>query len=189
MADKLKEIPGKILEWWNKFTSKQKTILIATIAVAVFTVVIVTYTFTRPEYTKIGTYSNTSDAAKVVEILNDAGITHKESTDGLVIEVENSQLTQAHYALATAGFTPDDLKYGDWVQSSMSTTSADRENQYTMFLQKELENMFLLQAQVESAQVMMNRPRDTGRLTDQQAEVSVTVTLGQIGRASCRERV
>lgn len=178
MADKLKEIPGKILEWWNKFTSKQKTILIATIAVAVFTVVIVTYTFTRPEYTKIGTYSNTSDAAKVVEILNDAGITHKESTDGLVIEVENSQLTQAHYALATAGFTPDDLKYGDWVQSSMSTTSADRENQYTMFLQKELENMFLLQAQVESAQVMMNRPRDTGRLTDQQAEVSVTVTLG-----------
>ncbi len=63
MADKLKEIPGKILEWWNKFTSKQKTILIATIAVAVFTVVIVTYTFTRPEYTKIGTYSNTSDAS------------------------------------------------------------------------------------------------------------------------------
>ncbi|MDE6168535.1 MAG: hypothetical protein K2G28_08775, partial [Acetatifactor sp.] len=178
MADKLKEIPGKILEWWNKFTSKQKTILIATAAVAVFTVVIVTYAFTRPEYTKIGTYSNTSDAAKVVEILNDAGISHRETTDGLVIEVENSQLTQAHYALATAGFTPDDLKYGDWVQSSMSTTSADRENQYTIFLQKELENMFLLQAQVESAQVMMNRPKDTGRLSDQQAETSVTVTLG-----------
>ena len=28
MADKLKEIPAKILEWWNKFTTRQKSIII-----------------------------------------------------------------------------------------------------------------------------------------------------------------
>ena len=27
MADKLKEIPAKILEWWNKFTTRQKSII------------------------------------------------------------------------------------------------------------------------------------------------------------------
>ena len=27
MAEKLKELPGKALEWWNKFTSRQKTII------------------------------------------------------------------------------------------------------------------------------------------------------------------
>ena len=28
MADKLKEIPAKILEWWNKFTTRQKSIIV-----------------------------------------------------------------------------------------------------------------------------------------------------------------
>lgn len=28
MADKLKEIPAKILEWWNKFTTRQKSIML-----------------------------------------------------------------------------------------------------------------------------------------------------------------
>ena len=29
MLDRLKEIQAKALEWWNKFTSKQKTIIIS----------------------------------------------------------------------------------------------------------------------------------------------------------------
>ena len=29
MADKLKELQAKVLEWWNRYTSKQKTIFIA----------------------------------------------------------------------------------------------------------------------------------------------------------------
>ena len=28
MTERLKAIPVKILEWWNRFTSKQKTIII-----------------------------------------------------------------------------------------------------------------------------------------------------------------
>ena len=32
MLDRLKEIQAKVLEWWNKFTSKQKTIIIAIVA-------------------------------------------------------------------------------------------------------------------------------------------------------------
>ena len=38
MAEKLKEILGKILAWWNKFTSKQKTIIIAITAIVILTV-------------------------------------------------------------------------------------------------------------------------------------------------------
>lgn len=36
MADKLKEIPAKILEWWNKFTTRQKSIIIGAAAVVIF---------------------------------------------------------------------------------------------------------------------------------------------------------
>ena len=58
MAEKLKEIPGKILSWWNKFTNRQKTIIVALVAIVVFTAVFLTYTFTKPQYTKLyGYYS------------------------------------------------------------------------------------------------------------------------------------
>ena len=116
MADKLKEIPGKILEWWNKFTNRQKTIIVIIAAAVVFTFVIVIYTFTKPEYIRLGTYENTTTAAEIVEILDGAGITHRESADALTVEVQSGQVAQAKLAIAAEGYVPDDLKYSDYVQ-------------------------------------------------------------------------
>lgn len=177
MADKLKEIPAKILEWWNRFTSKQKTIIIAISAVVIFTFAIIIYVFSRPQYTKIGTYENTSMAAEVIDILNDAGIAHRESADALTIEVETEQLSQANYALGAAGYMPDDLKYSDYVDSGMSTTSSDKEKQYRIFLQKELENSFSSLTQVKSATVLLNIPDQNGTLMAQREEASAYIQL------------
>ena len=99
MAEKLKELPGKALEWWNKFTSRQKTIIIAIVAIVIFTFAIIVYTFSRPQYTRLGTYESSKTAAEIVKILDDAGITHKESTDAMTIDVLTSQLSQANLAI------------------------------------------------------------------------------------------
>ena len=180
MADKLKEIPGKALEWWNKFTSRQKTIIIAIVAVVVFTFVIIIYTFSRPQYVRLDTYEDSATAAKIVEILNDAGITHKESADARTIDVLKDQLPQANMAIASEGYVPGSLKYGDVVEVGMSTTSADRENQYTVFRQMELENMFAKTMPVKDVTVTFNRQSSSGRLSDMDSEdfayIQVTVT-------------
>ncbi len=165
MADKLKEIPGKILEWWNKFTNRQKTIIIALVAVVVFTFAFVTYTFTRPQYTRLGTYDNTTEAAKVIDILNDAGISHKESSDARTIEVETSQLSQANYALAAGGYRPNVPGYDDFVNSNMSTTSTDRQNQYVLFLQAQLEAMFESLSMVRDCKIGLTIPPQTYTLS------------------------
>lgn len=180
MADKLKEILGKVLEWWNKFTSRQKTIIIAIAAVVVFTFAIVIYTFSRPQYVRLDTYEDSATAAKIVKILDDAGIKHKESTDARTIDVLSTQLSQANMAIATEGYVPGSLKYGDVVESGMSTTSADRENQYTVFRQMELENMFAKTMPVKDVTVTINRQTNSGRLSDMDSEdfatIQVTVT-------------
>lgn len=165
MADKLKEIPGKILKWWNKFTNKQKTIIVAITAAVIFTFVIIMYTFSRPQYTKLGTYETRESAAAIIDILNEAGITHKESSDARTIEVLVSQESQANYALGAAGYVPDSLTYSSFVQSSMSTTSADRENMYKDYLQKELENAFKMSTPVKGVTVLIERPSQTGTLS------------------------
>ena len=181
MADKLKEIPGKILEWWNKFTSRQKTIIVIIAAAVVFTFVIIIYTFTKPEYTRLGTYENTTTAAKIVDILDGAGITHRESADALTVEVQSDQLAQANLAIAAEGYVPDDLKYSDYVQSGMSTTSADRNNQYTIFLAKYMENMFAQATPVKDVSVGLTLAQNTGRLseTKQESHAYIQVTVDE----------
>ena len=53
MPEKLKEILGKIKEWWGKFTARQRTIIIAIAAVVIFTLVIIVYVISRPKYIKL----------------------------------------------------------------------------------------------------------------------------------------
>lgn len=183
MADKLKEIPGKILEWWNKFSNRQKTIIVALTAIVIFTFVIITYTFTRPQYTRLGTYDNTAEAAEVIDILNEAGIEHRESADAKTIEVETSQLAQANYALAAGGYRPDTPELGDFVESNMSTTSSDKQNQYVQFRQAQLESMFETLTMVKRCRVSLQIPSQTYTLSSlsEKEEASAYIQLELLG--------
>ena len=177
MADRLKEIPAKILEWWNKFTAKQKTIIISITAVVVFTFAIIIYVFTRPQYTRLDTYEDAKVAAEVIKILDDAGIQHRESTDLLTIEVETAQLPQANYAIAVAGYKPSGLSYDDYVSSSMSATSSDKEKQYGLFLQEELKQAFKTISSVRDVFVFVSIPRQNGTLMQEKVESSAYIQL------------
>ena len=53
MADKLKEIPAKILEWWNKFTTRQKSIIVGAAAVVIFAFAIIMYVMSKPQYVRL----------------------------------------------------------------------------------------------------------------------------------------
>ena len=162
MAEKLKEILGKILAWWNKFTSKQKTIIIAITAIVIFTFVILIYVFTKPNYTKLGTYESSATAAEIVEILDAAGITHQESTDARTIEVLEDQIAQANLAIASEGYLPDDLKYTDFVEVGMGTTSADRNKQYQDYVEAKIKNMFMKSTPIKDVAVTVTLVDNTG---------------------------
>ncbi len=180
MADRLKEIPAKILEWWNKFTAKQKTIIVAIAAVVIFTFAIIIYAFTRPQYTRFGTYEDTKVAAEIIRILDDAGIQHRESQDLLVIEVEKSQVPEANYAIASQGYRPDSLTYEDYVKSGMSVTNSDKEKQYNLFLQAELRQAFSTLEPVRDILAYVNVPRQDGTLIAserQDASAYIQLTL------------
>lgn len=177
MADKLKELWAKVLEWWNKFTTRQKTIIIAIAAVVIFSFVIIIYVISKPQYIKLGTYASTAESAEVVDILDDAGIQHRESSDALTIEVVSEQLYQANLALGSAGIVSDRLKYSDFVNESMSTTSTDKERQWQLYLQAELEQTLKAQNSVKNATVVLDIPSQNGTLAAQQEEAYAFITL------------
>ncbi len=177
MADRLKEIPAKILEWWNRFTTKQKTIIVGIVAGVIFTFAILIYIFSQTKYTVLGVYDDVKTASEVVEVLEEAGIAHRESADGLRVEVEAGEEGNANLALGAAGIATSMLSYSDYVNSGMSTTSTDRENQYKIYCEARATQVIENISAVKEAHVMLNFPPQNGTLAAEREDATAWIEL------------
>ena len=70
LVDKLKEFGNKILEWWNRFTAKQKTLIVGIVAVVILAIVIIVSRLTKPQYVLLRECETTKEAAEVRDLLN-----------------------------------------------------------------------------------------------------------------------
>ena len=66
MQERLKELPKKFLEYWNKWTSKQKTIIISAILAVVVMIAILVAVLGRTKYVELDTFADTKTAGSVV---------------------------------------------------------------------------------------------------------------------------
>ena len=55
MLDKLKEVPEKLLEFWNKYSAKQKGIIISVVVAILIAIGILVFVLTRTNYTHLVT--------------------------------------------------------------------------------------------------------------------------------------
>ena len=85
MMDQLIAIKDKLLAFWNKYTTKQKTIVISVVLAVFFAVVILSYVLTRPVYTHLASFSDASLASTLSEALDGKGITYKMETDPSIV--------------------------------------------------------------------------------------------------------
>ena len=176
--DKVKELLAKVKEWWDKFTTRQKTIIITISAAVVFTFAIVIYVFTRPQYTRLGVYETAAQAAEVIDILDSAGVKHKESADGRKIDVEVKDLSVANIAIGSAGFVPSEYSsLAETLQGSLSTTASDKEKLYQDYMRAKLERDLEHFTAVKSAIVNLHIPQQVGTLSAQKQEASAYIQL------------
>ena len=54
MGEKVREIQKRILDFWNKYDTKQKTIIISVVAVVIVTMAILWAVFSRATYVDLG---------------------------------------------------------------------------------------------------------------------------------------
>ena len=84
---KVKEIPEKFKVFWDKYTSKQKTIVIAIICVVLIAIGVVAWLASRPTWSKFQVFDSVDDANTMTKALDDQSITWKASSDGKTIYV------------------------------------------------------------------------------------------------------
>lgn len=176
--DWIKSLPPKILEWWNKFSSKQKTAIVS-IAIGVIVAFSILITvLTRTQYVNLVTCENTTKAAEVQAVLDSGeGIDYKVSDNGLVFSVNKKQLSTANLLLGTNNILSDTFKIQDVVSGGLTTTEADKQKLYTAYKEDALETMLEDLSFVDNATVNLDIPEDDGTLIAKKTEASANVML------------
>lgn len=178
MADRIKELLNKILEWWNKFSARQKTFIIAAAAGVIIAIAILVTVLMKPQYVLLLNCDSTKEASEVTGLLEEQGLDYMVSDDGYQIKINKNQQSDANLLLGandiqSAAYTIDNVTDGGF-----STTEADKQKRYELYLETRLANDLIARfTAVKSAVVELSIPENDGTLISSKEEVSVWVLL------------
>ena len=176
MLDRIREIPRIIIEWWNKFSTRQKTIIIAIAAGVILTLAILVTLLTRKQYVTLVTCENTKEASEVVELLESNSLDYKTSTDGTIVSILKSQESEANLLLGANGVVSASYTIDNVTEGGFSTTESDKQKRYVLYLEEKLANDIKANKVVKTASVSLDIPEDDGTLISQDKESFAAVT-------------
>lgn len=161
MREKVKEIPEKFKVFWDKYTSKQKTIVIAIICVVLIAIGVVAWLASRPTWSKFQVFDSVDDANTMTKALDDQSITWKASSDGKTIYVHQDDMTNALYAMSDNGLTDKGYTWDAAFDNSMSTTESEKDQKRVLALQSEIRQSLIQYKFIDDANVFINVPETT----------------------------
>lgn len=181
MTERIKQIPQKLLEFWNRYTSKQKTIIISVVAVVFLMIVILSYILSRPTYVELTKCEDTKSASDVIAVLDENSLKYEYDTATNIIRVRKADYQSAVLLMAQEGLdstdTSTELNW-DWaLNTGMSTTESDKQVRNNLALQNELRRNIVALDIVDDAKVMIQDPEDPYNILKEEEPTSVTAIL------------
>ncbi len=177
MQERLRNIPKQLLEWWNKFSVKQKT-LIACISLAVIIgLVIVGRILTTPTMVPIRTCENTKEAGEVKQLLDGESIKYEVSSDGLSFSVRAQDEANAAILLGQNGIPASGYDINNVFEGGFSTTEADKGKKYQLYLEERLARQLEMLDTIDEATVKLSMPVDDGTVLALEEDTYAAVTL------------
>ena len=140
MADRIKELLNKVLEWWNKFSAKQKTFIICAAAGVILAFAILITILTRPQYIVLVNCESTKEASEIVELLEGEGLDYQVSDDGYQIKINKDQQSDASLLLGANDIQAYTYTIDNVTDGGFSTTEADKQKRYELYLENRLAN-------------------------------------------------
>ena len=174
---RLRALWEKVLEWWGRFNSKQKTLIISVTAAVVVAIVVVVTILTQPDYETLSVSENTKQTSEIQALLDENGITYKTSTDGLTISVLKEQYSDAIILLGANDIPAVGADIENVFTGGFSTTESDKEKRYKVYLQQYIAEGLQGQENIKSATVTLNIPENDGTLIAEQKESYASVML------------
>ena len=178
MADRFKELWQKILDWWNKFTAKQKTLVVGVGTVVLLTLIILLSALNQPQYVLLASANSTKEASEIKELLDSNAVNYKMSDDGLDFKVLKKDRANANLLLGANDIQSYAYSIDNVTNGSFSTTESDKQKKYVVYLEKQLESDFIQNfSAIEVAHVKLHIPDNDGTLIGNKEESSASIML------------
>lgn len=177
MLDRIREIPKRILEWWNKFTTRQRTIIISIAAGVILALALLVTLLTRKTYVTLATCETTAEAAEIVDLLESDGLEYQTNTDGTIVSILESQESQARLLLGANKITADKYTIENVTEGGFSTTESDKQKRLVVYLEEKMESDLEANNAVKNATVFLDLPEDDGTLISQKTDAFAAITL------------
>ena len=182
MPEQLQKIINRVVEWWKKFNTKQKALMISLTSIVIVALVILGVVMTRPTYTTLIDCENAKSANQVKEILDADGTIDYKVSNSTHFEVNVKDESAANMLLgsndiATAGYDISKADVSSVVDGSFSRTEADKQKLNKAYLEQKLQEDLAANDLINSAKVSLDLPTDDGTLISRMQEGSASVSL------------
>lgn len=179
MQEKINEILNRIKEWWKKFTSKQKALLISITAVVIVALAILVFVMTRPKMVTLINCESAKEASQVKELLDGESIVYETSSDGLSFSVNAEDEANASILLGSNDIPTEGYSIDSVFDGGFSSTEADKTKKYQLYLEEKFADQLSQLSNVKEATVSLSLPSDDGTIIskDEESYASVILTL------------
>lgn len=179
MPEQVQKVLDRILEWWKKFNTKQKTLLISIVAVVLVALAILAAVVSKPKMVTLVTCETTAESGQVKNILDSENISYELSDDGLAFKVNEKDYANASIVLGTNDIPTSGTKLSDVFDGGFSSTEADKTKKYKLYLEEYYAEKLETLSNVDAAAVTLDLPDEDGTILSkgEQAHVTAILTL------------
>ena len=178
MPQFLRNLIDRIAEWWKKFTTRQKVLLISLAAVVVVALIILAVALTRPNMVVLANAEDAKQAGEIKTLLDgDGSIPYEMSETGLTFYVEDKNFANATILLASNSIPTEGYGIENVFDGGFSTTEADKTKKYQLFLENRFAETLETIEAVDTAKVTLSIPEDDGTLIARQEPTYASVLL------------
>lgn len=181
MPEQLQKIGNQILEWWKKFNTKQKALLISIAATIILALVILAVIVGSPTMVTLIECASTAEAGEVKDILDKENVGYEISQDGLVFTVNEKDEATASILLGTNNIPTKGFDLSSVFDGGFSSTEADKTKRYKLYLEEHFAEQLAMLENVESASIIIDLPPDDGTILsrEQESYAAVILTLSE----------
>ncbi len=140
MLERFRQLPKRLLEIWNKYTSKQKTLIVSSFSAVVMALAVLVVLLSRTKYVTLTTFDTTTVATGVVQLLNENNIKNKLLSDNRTVEVDQKRQTDAIVLVSQSDLEKTGFGIEDLLNTSISTTNGERLIRSHLLMQSEKRN-------------------------------------------------
>jgi len=177
MQERLNQLLERIKEWWNKFTSRQKTLIVSVAAGVIVALAVLATVLTKPHYTRLVTCDSTKQASEIIDLLKENSLEYTVTDDGLIISVKDQDISTATLLLGANNIPADGYSLSEALSGGFSTTESDKQKTYKLYMERKLEDVMKAQNAVNAAYVTLSIPDDDGTLLAEKEEAYASVML------------